>query len=178
MTMILEIEGIHSGYGPIEILHGISLHVKRSEIVSVIGPNGSGKSTAFKTIMGFLVPTSGRILFKGLDTIGLRPDEVIHPAKYRHPIPPLRKGPAPLLIDIAAPEEHGVGVSMDRSCMGAGLLAKAVLFEKRADSSEADDGATNSLFHRGNLPGKTMPHYVYRTDERLPKIVRSIHHGK
>ncbi len=76
--MILEVEGIHSGYGPIEILHGVSLCVKRSEIVSVIGPNGSGKSSTFKTIMGFLVPTSGRILFKGLDTVGLRPDEVIH----------------------------------------------------------------------------------------------------
>ncbi len=76
--MILEVEGIHAGYGPIEILHGVSLHLEPSEIVSIIGPNGAGKSTALKTVVGFLSPTSGRIAFRGEEIAGLRPDEVIH----------------------------------------------------------------------------------------------------
>jgi ABC-type branched-subunit amino acid transport system ATPase component len=46
-------------------------------MVSVIGPNGAGKSTAFKTIVGFLRPTSGRVVFDGQDIAGLRPDQVL-----------------------------------------------------------------------------------------------------
>jgi ABC-type branched-subunit amino acid transport system ATPase component len=46
--------------------------------VSVIGPNGAGKSTAFKTIVGFLRPTHGRVRFDGEDITGLRPDQVLH----------------------------------------------------------------------------------------------------
>src|SRR2546429_181273 len=53
------------GYGKIDILHGVSLSVGVGEIVSVIGPNGAGESTAFKTIVGFLRPRSGRVVFSG-----------------------------------------------------------------------------------------------------------------
>src|SRR5687768_10666181 len=60
-----------------EILHGISLEVRRRELVSLIGPNGAGKSTVFKTIVGFLRPTSGRILFAGQEITGLPPYEVL-----------------------------------------------------------------------------------------------------
>jgi ABC-type branched-subunit amino acid transport system ATPase component len=55
----------------------VSLHVRAGEIVSVIGPNGAGKSTAFKTIVGFLTPRSGRVLFNGESITGLRPDLVL-----------------------------------------------------------------------------------------------------
>jgi ABC-type branched-subunit amino acid transport system ATPase component len=46
-------------------------------MVSVIGPNGAGKSTAFKTIVGLLRPTAGRIFFDGREITGLRPDQVL-----------------------------------------------------------------------------------------------------
>ncbi len=59
------------------ILHDVTLDVRAGEMVSVIGPNGAGKSTAFKTIVGFLRPTSGRVLFDGQDITGLRPDQVL-----------------------------------------------------------------------------------------------------
>src|SRR2546425_1021418 len=65
------------GYGKIDILHGVSLSVGVGEIVSVIGPNGAGKSTAFKTIVGFLRPRSGRVVFNGEEITGIRPDVVI-----------------------------------------------------------------------------------------------------
>jgi ABC-type branched-subunit amino acid transport system ATPase component len=66
-----------AGYGKMAILHDVTLEVRPGEMVSVIGPNGAGKSTAFKTIVGFLRPTSGRVVFDGHDIAGLRPDQVL-----------------------------------------------------------------------------------------------------
>ena len=74
---LLAAEHLTAGYGKIDILHDVSLHVRPGEIVGVIGPNGAGKSTAFKTIVGFLPPRSGRVLFDGESITGLRPDLVL-----------------------------------------------------------------------------------------------------
>jgi ABC-type branched-subunit amino acid transport system ATPase component len=76
-TPLLSVDGITAGYGRIDILHDVSLTISPGEIVSVIGPNGAGKSTAFKTIVGFLTPRSGRVLFNGDSIVGLRPDRVL-----------------------------------------------------------------------------------------------------
>ena len=74
---LLVAEHITAGYGRLDILHDVSLHIEPGEIVSVIGPNGAGKSTAFKTIVGFLSPREGRVLFNGESIGGLRPDLVL-----------------------------------------------------------------------------------------------------
>jgi ABC-type branched-subunit amino acid transport system ATPase component len=74
---LLKADGIHAGYGKLEILHGVNLEVRPRELVSVIGPNGAGKSTAFKTIVGLLHPKSGRVLFDGQDITGLLPYQVL-----------------------------------------------------------------------------------------------------
>jgi branched-chain amino acid transport system ATP-binding protein len=74
---LLSAEGIHAGYGKLEILHDVSLEVRSGEIVSIIGPNGAGKSTAFKSIVGLLRPRAGTVRFKGQDITGLRPDLVL-----------------------------------------------------------------------------------------------------
>jgi len=74
---LLRAESLTAGYGKMPILHGVTLEVRVGELVSVIGPNGAGKSTAFKTIVGFLRPTSGRVMFNGQAITGLRPDEVL-----------------------------------------------------------------------------------------------------
>ena len=74
---LLQAEGLTAGYGRIDVLHDVSLHVGAGEIVSVIGPNGAGKSTAFKTIVGFLTPRAGRVVFDGDTITGLRPDLVL-----------------------------------------------------------------------------------------------------
>jgi branched-chain amino acid transport system ATP-binding protein len=76
-TTLLVAERITAGYGKIDILHDVSLHVKPGEIVSIIGPNGAGKSTAFKAIVGFITPRQGRIVFNGEEMTGLRPDLVL-----------------------------------------------------------------------------------------------------
>jgi ABC-type branched-subunit amino acid transport system ATPase component len=74
---LLAAESLTAGYGRMDILHDVSLTVDVNEIVSIIGPNGAGKSTAFKTIVGFLRPRAGRVLFNGEEITGLRPDLVL-----------------------------------------------------------------------------------------------------
>jgi branched-chain amino acid transport system ATP-binding protein len=74
---LLKAEGLTAGYGRFDILHDVSLAVRVNEIVSIIGPNGAGKSTAFKTVVGFLAPRTGRVLFNGEEITGLRPDRVL-----------------------------------------------------------------------------------------------------
>jgi ABC-type branched-subunit amino acid transport system ATPase component len=60
----LETNDLYGGYGRHEILHGINMHVKNNEIVSIIGPNGSGKSTLIKVIYGLATHHSGNILYR------------------------------------------------------------------------------------------------------------------
>ena len=74
---LLRLTGVQAGYGSIQILHGVSLHVDAGEVVAVIGPNGAGKSTAFKVIMGFINYLGGEIVFDGHDLVGQRPDRIL-----------------------------------------------------------------------------------------------------
>jgi len=64
---VLEVEGIHTYYGTIEALKGISLEVREGEIVTLIGANGAGKSTTLRSINGLNHPRSGSIRFMGED---------------------------------------------------------------------------------------------------------------
>lgn len=64
---LLELENVHSYYGSIHALKGISMTVEEGEIVTLIGANGAGKSTTLRTISGVLRPRQGRVLFKGQD---------------------------------------------------------------------------------------------------------------
>jgi branched-chain amino acid transport system ATP-binding protein len=66
-TPILSIEGLVARYGQIEALRDATLHVAADEAVALLGANGAGKSTVMKSIMGFLKPASGRVLFQGND---------------------------------------------------------------------------------------------------------------
>jgi branched-chain amino acid transport system ATP-binding protein len=64
---LLDIRDLRSGYGPIEVLKGISLTVEEKEIVTVIGANGAGKSTTLMTISGGVKTRGGSISFNGID---------------------------------------------------------------------------------------------------------------
>jgi branched-chain amino acid transport system ATP-binding protein len=66
MAHVLEVEGLSAGYGQVDVLHGVDLHVEPGELVTILGPNGAGKSTLTRAIMG-LIPTKGRIRFFGDD---------------------------------------------------------------------------------------------------------------
>ena len=58
---LLDVQGVHSGYGGMEVLHGVSVTLEPGELVTVIGPNGAGKSTLLKLLLGELQPTSGTV---------------------------------------------------------------------------------------------------------------------
>lgn len=74
---LLEVSNLRTGYGPIEVLRGVSLTVARGEIVSLIGSNGAGKSTTLMSISQVVAARGGDVRFDGVSLMGLRPDEVI-----------------------------------------------------------------------------------------------------
>jgi branched-chain amino acid transport system ATP-binding protein len=68
---VLEVEGLRAGYGPAEILFGVSMKLARGEVAALMGRNGAGKSTTLKAIMGLVPPRAGRVRFAGRDIAGL-----------------------------------------------------------------------------------------------------------
>jgi branched-chain amino acid transport system ATP-binding protein len=75
--VILEVEDIHTFYGSIEALKGISIEVREGEIVTLIGANGAGKSTTLRSINGLNHPRNGRIRFQGKDITNAPPHQVV-----------------------------------------------------------------------------------------------------
>ncbi len=73
---LLEIQSLHAGYEYAPIVRDISFAVDRGEIVSLFGRNGAGKTTTLRTIMGWLRPSEGRVVFNGEDIGGLSSDRI------------------------------------------------------------------------------------------------------
>jgi branched-chain amino acid transport system ATP-binding protein len=73
---MLELKDVHTYYGNIHALKGISLNVEKGEIVTLIGSNGAGKSTTLRTIQGINRPRSGTILLEGIALEKLPPHEI------------------------------------------------------------------------------------------------------
>jgi branched-chain amino acid transport system ATP-binding protein len=74
---LLEVEDIHTYYGNIEALKGISLTVEEGEIVTLIGSNGAGKSTTLRSISGLTPPREGTIRFDGEEIGGIPPQDIV-----------------------------------------------------------------------------------------------------
>jgi branched-chain amino acid transport system ATP-binding protein len=74
---LLEVEDIHTYYGNIEALKGVSLNVEQGEIVTLIGSNGAGKSTTLRSISGLTAPREGSIRLDGADIVGTPPQEIV-----------------------------------------------------------------------------------------------------
>lgn len=74
---MLTLQTVHSAYGNIRALRGISLTVEQGEVVTLIGSNGAGKTTTLRTIMGLLVPSAGTITLDGQRIDGLPTDRIV-----------------------------------------------------------------------------------------------------
>jgi branched-chain amino acid transport system ATP-binding protein len=74
---LLELKNISSAYGSVEALRGVSLHVDKGEVVTLLGANGAGKSTTLRTISGLINPTSGEIWFEGQRIDTLAPEQIV-----------------------------------------------------------------------------------------------------
>jgi branched-chain amino acid transport system ATP-binding protein len=73
MGSILEVRNVSMRFGGLQALNDISMCVEESSVAGLIGPNGAGKTTLFNIISGFLVPTSGEVVFEGKTVNGLPP---------------------------------------------------------------------------------------------------------
>jgi branched-chain amino acid transport system ATP-binding protein len=71
--MILKLDEIHTYYGLVHMLQGVSLEIAEGEVVAILGRNGAGKTTALKSIMGLAPARQGKILFEDQDITGLPP---------------------------------------------------------------------------------------------------------
>ncbi|HAY22938.1 MAG TPA: branched-chain amino acid ABC transporter ATP-binding protein [Desulfobacterales bacterium] len=74
---MLTLKSVHSYYGRLHVLKGVSLHVRPGEIVTLLGANGAGKTTALRTISGLLRPRKGKIEFLGEDISRLSADQIV-----------------------------------------------------------------------------------------------------
>lgn len=77
LTPILEAHDVITGYGEVDILHGVSGYVLPGEMVAIIGPNGAGKSTFLRAIFGLLPVRAGRVVWQGEDISNRRPDQLV-----------------------------------------------------------------------------------------------------
>lgn len=73
---LLRLEQLDLGYGEVQVVFGVDLHVGRNELVGLVGGNGSGKSTILRAISGMIRPQAGRIIFDGEDVGGLDPHQM------------------------------------------------------------------------------------------------------
>src|ERR671937_1455186 len=88
----LEVDDIHTFYGNIQALKGISIEVNEGECVTLIGSNGAGKSTTLRSISGLTPPRTGTIRFRGRDISVTPPQDIVrlgisHAPEGRHVFP-------------------------------------------------------------------------------------------
>jgi branched-chain amino acid transport system ATP-binding protein len=75
--VLLDIQGLRSGYGRVEVLRGVDLQVRAGEIVALLGSNGAGKSTLNNTVSGLVPAWGGRVVFDGADLTGVHYRDVV-----------------------------------------------------------------------------------------------------
>ena len=73
---MLRLDQIHAYYGKSHVLHGVSLNVKKGELVTLLGRNGAGKTTTLKGIMGLVEVRSGSVQYKGHEILGREPHQI------------------------------------------------------------------------------------------------------
>ena len=74
---MLELSSVDSGYGEAQVLWDIALRVDAGEIVALVGANGAGKSTLLGTIAGLVAPWRGSVVFKGVEVVGRKPEQIV-----------------------------------------------------------------------------------------------------
>ncbi len=76
--LVLRAQNIYSGYGKLQVINGIDIHINEGELVTIIGPNGSGKSTLIKTLIGLVKLFAGEVFIRDIEVSHMRPHEIIN----------------------------------------------------------------------------------------------------
>ncbi len=119
---MIDIEGLHAGYGGIPVVRELSLHVDAGEVVALLGPNGAGKTTTLLTISGLLHPIQGTVMVLGEEVTGDKPHTVprrglAHVAEDRS-----------LFFDLTVQENIRLGLTGDKSSRKKSLDRAMELF--------------------------------------------------
>ncbi|PKL10170.1 MAG: ABC transporter ATP-binding protein [Spirochaetae bacterium HGW-Spirochaetae-7] len=133
---LLELEDIHSYYGNIHALKGVSLKVEEGEIVSLIGANGAGKTTTLRSISGLLHPRKGKVIFRGKDVTKLAPN-LIH--KEGLGLVPEGRGIFPRLT-VLENLEMGAFLVKDKAEIARGIEQAFTLFPRLRERAEQKGG--------------------------------------
>lgn len=73
---LLEVKGLEAWYGESHVLHGVDLHVREGEVVTLLGRNGAGKTSTLRSIMGLVGRRAGSVRYEGREIIDARPDRI------------------------------------------------------------------------------------------------------
>jgi branched-chain amino acid transport system ATP-binding protein len=134
--VVLELEDVHTYYGSIHALKGISIEVREGEIVTLIGANGAGKSTTLRSINGLNHPRDGRISFQGRDITFLVPHEIVRLGIAQSPEGRKLFGRMTVLENL----EMGAFQRRDRAAMGEDLDRVYSLFPRLAERKHQKAG--------------------------------------
>jgi ABC-type branched-chain amino acid transport systems, ATPase component len=133
---LLELKDVHSYYGKIHALKGVSLTVEEGEIVTLIGGNGAGKTTTLRSISGLLHPREGSVHLAGKDITRLQP-HLVH--KEGLGLVPEGRGIFPRL-SVLENLEMGAYVVRDRAVVEAGIEHAFDLFPRLRERSSQKGG--------------------------------------
>jgi branched-chain amino acid transport system ATP-binding protein len=133
---LLELTNVHSYYGKIHALKGVSLTVEEGEIVTLIGGNGAGKTTTLRSISGLLHPREGSVKFMGKDITKVAPN-VVH--KEGIGLVPEGRGIFPRLT-VLENLEMGAYILKDRSEIERGIEHAFTLFPRLKERSTQKGG--------------------------------------
>ncbi|GBC60699.1 ABC transporter ATP-binding protein [Desulfonema ishimotonii] len=159
---LLEIKNMSQNFGGLRALSEFSIRFERGELMALIGPNGAGKTTVFNLTSGFYKPTEGEILFKGQNTVGLKPHQVTGLGIART-FQNIRLWHDMTVLDnIRISQHHNLGYSLWDSLIRSGkyLGAEARIEKTAMEILEALD----LLEYREELP-KNLPYGIQRKVE-------------
>ena len=121
---MLSIDGLRSGYGKSEALHGVSMDIEAGTVVTIIGANGAGKSTLVNTVSGLVPAMSGRMSFEGRDITDLAAADIVDLGIVQ--VPEGRKLFGPLTVE----ENLELGAYRSRSVKASEIARRrAFVFE-------------------------------------------------
>lgn len=132
---LLEVSNLHTSYGAIKALKGISFKISPGQVVSLIGANGAGKSTTLNTISGLLKPTRGKIIFEGEDISAMQAHTITR--KHLIQVPEGRQ----IIANMSVMENLMIGTHIRRDKIGTDIDDIFVRFPRLAERRNQKAGS-------------------------------------
>ncbi|HSL95061.1 MAG TPA: ABC transporter ATP-binding protein [Thermoleophilia bacterium] len=176
--VLLELGGVHAGYGRAAVLHGIDLTVAEGEVVAVIGANGAGKSTLLKAIVGLVGVSAGTVAYRGAPVGTARPERLVRDGLALVPEGRLLFGPMTVRENLAL---GAYGAGRQRKAATAEALARVhalfpVLEERAAQPAETLSGGEQQMLAVGRAL-MSQPRLLLLDEPSLglaPKVIAEI----